>query len=145
MQISSILEAQVNAAMKTVRPFLSKEQFEVMSDACWGEEKEFFQQTFIELAQLIDTMPETYEQDVKGDRAIAYLHYFSGANDWYITEKDIEGGVTQAFGYAVVNGVQYPYSKFCYVSITEITRCGTDLDLHFTPCPLAEIKHLLAS
>lgn len=133
------LKMQAVTAIPTVRPFLSSAQLSVMGDACRGEEKEFFMQKFIDLAQQIDTMPKTYEQDGMGDKAIAHLHYFIGASDWYITEKDMDGGVQQAFGYAILNG-DNECAELGYISIEEITRCGAELDLHFTPCRLAEIK-----
>ena len=75
----------------------------------------------------------------KGDDAIVYLHYFFGGCDWYITEKDVDGGVQQAFGYAVLFGDKQN-AELGYICITEITQFGAELDLYFTPCPLAEIK-----
>jgi hypothetical protein len=43
--------------------------------------------------------------------------------------------VLQAFGYAVLFGDK-ENAELGYICITEITQ----LDLYFTPCPLAEIK-----
>ena len=94
---------------------------------------------FIDLEKLIASAPVTYEQDGKGDDAIVYLHYFFGGCDWYITEKDVDGGVQQAFGYAVLFGDK-ENAELGYICITEIIQCGAELDLYFTPCPLAEIK-----
>ena len=96
-------------------------------------------QKLIDLAQQIDTMPKTYEQDGKGDQAIAHLHYFTGASDWYITEKDMDGGIQQAYGYAILNG-DNECAEVGYISIEELTRHGAELDLHFAPRSLAEIK-----
>lgn len=42
----------------------------------------------MEIAQIIETMPSSYETDGQGMAAIAHLHYFGGPGDWYITEKD---------------------------------------------------------
>ncbi|CAM3834843.1 hypothetical protein VRRI112168_02265 [Vreelandella rituensis] len=47
-----------------------------------------------ELANTVSSMPVTYEQDGLGDQAIAYLHYFMGGADFFITEKDMKGDGT---------------------------------------------------
>lgn len=133
------LMMQAALAVPTVRPFLSRVQLAVMSEAARGEEGPFFLQKFIDLAEQIATMPKTYEQDGKGDQATAHLHYFVGGCDWFITEKDMDGGIQQAYGYAIINGDD-EMAECGYISIEEITRCGAELDLHFTPCTLAEIK-----
>lgn len=84
-------------------------------------------------------MPKTYEQDGKGLKAIAYLHYFTGNADWYITEKDMsdpdEPGQLQAFGLA---NLGYG-GELGYISIVELLKRGAELDYHFEPCPLDEI------
>ena len=133
------LMMQAALAVPTIRPFLSSMQLSVMGDLSRGEEGSFFLQKFIDLQSQISTMPKTWEQDGKGDAAIAYLHYFLGGSDWYITEKDMDGGIEQAFGYAILNGDD-ECAELGYISIQEITAYGAELDLHFTPCTLGEIK-----
>ena len=71
-------------------------------------------------------------------QAVVHLHYFLGGSDWYITEKDVDGGVQQAFGYVVLNGDE-DSSELGYLSIEEITRHGAELNLHFQPCTLATL------
>ena len=137
--MKNLLKTQPAQAIQTIRPFLSHSQFSVMVSACSGEEGDFFRQKFIDLEKLIASTPVTYEQDGKGDDAIVYLHYFFGGCDWYITEKDVDGGVQQAFGSAVLFGDKQN-AELGYICITEITQFGAELDLYFTPCPLAEIK-----
>ena len=133
------LMMQAALAVPTIRPFLSSMQLSVMGDLSRGEEGSFFLQKFIDLQSQISTMPKTWEQDGKGDAAIAYLHYFIGGCDWYITEKDMDGGIEQAFGYAILNGDD-ECAELGSSSIQEITAYGAELDLHFTPCTLGEIK-----
>lgn len=133
------LNMQALAVVSTIRPFLSVLQLACMADGCRGEEKDYFIQKFVDLAEQINTMPKTYEQDGKGDDAVAHLHYFLGGNDWFITEKDMDGGVQQAFGYAILNGDD-EMAECGYISISELVRHGVELDLHFTPCSLREIK-----
>ncbi len=139
----STITMQSKKAAASVQPFLSARQWATMLALCKGEEGEFFQQKFIDLAQQIDTMPKTYEQSGQCDQAIVHLHYFLAGSDWYITEKDREGGVDQAFGYACLNGLE-DFAEIGYISIAEITRYGAELDLHWTLCTLADVKALRA-
>jgi hypothetical protein len=136
---TNTLKMQTTAAIQQVRPFLSRNQLAAMIEGCRGEEQEFFMTMFISLSERIAGMPKTYEQDGLGLQAVVHLHYFLGGSDWYITEKDIEGGVQQAFGYAVLNGDE-ECAELGYISIEEITRYGAELNLHFKPCTLAAIK-----
>jgi hypothetical protein len=136
---TNTLKMQTTAAIPLVRPFLSRSQLTAMLEGCRGEEQEFFMTMFISLSERIAGMPKTYEQDGLGLQAVVHLHYFLGGSDWYITEKDIEGGVQQAFGYAVLNGDEES-AELGYISIEEITRYGAELNLHFKPCTLAAIK-----
>ena len=131
---------EVTKAVAIIRPFLSAAQLSVMGDACRGEEGEWFKKRFIDLQREIETMPATYEQDGKGDEAIVYLHYFTASSDWYITEKDIDGGIQQAFGYAILND-DTDNAELGYISIAELVRCQVELDLHFKPCSLGAIKY----
>jgi hypothetical protein len=104
------------------------------------EEWEFFADKIIEYAERIDTMSKTYEQDGKGDDAIVYLHYFMGGFDWWITEKDKDwtpGDYDQAYGLAKFPGNS---PDLGYISIKEITEAGAELDLHWTPKPLKEVR-----
>lgn len=133
------LKMRAAAAIPVIRPFLSSIQLATMGDACRGEEKEFFMQKFIDLAQLIEQMPATGEQEGRGGRAIAHLHYFLAGSHWYILEKDMDGGVLQAYGYAILNGMD-DFAECGYISIEELTRFGAELDLHFVPRSLAEVQ-----
>lgn len=128
-----------SALVGVSRPFLSAIQWSVMVDGCRGEEGGFFVQQLINLAEQIASMPSTGQQDGKGDQAMVHLHYFLNDSDWYILEKDVDGGVHQAFGYAVLDGDD-EMAELGYISIAELTRYGVELDLHFVPCTLAAIK-----
>jgi hypothetical protein len=102
-----------------------------------GEEWQFFADKMKELAGAIAAMPKTYDQDGMGDSAVAHLHYFRGAADWYITEKDMEGkGTEQAFGLADLG-----YGgELGYISIEELISSGVELDFHFSPKTIGQIK-----
>ena len=135
---------EVTQAVAIIRPYLSAAQLAVMGAACRGEEGDWFRQRVILLQREIECMPATYEQDGKGDNAIAALHYFNAGSDWYILEKDVEGGIQQAFGYAILNG-DFENAELGYISIAKLVALGVELDLHFRPRTLAAIKYKLRS
>lgn len=123
----------------TLSPFLPKTQLAIIEECLDGEEREFFVKKIDELTRIIDAMPVTFQQEQMGTEAIAHLHYFFGGCDWYITEKDFEGdGTIQSWGMADLG-----YGPECgYISIQEIVQSGApiELDLHWQPTTLAEIK-----
>jgi hypothetical protein len=103
-----------------------------------GEEGEGFADMVLGLTERIVNMPKTYETDGQGKEAIAYLHYFHGGMDFYISEKD-RGDITpdtrqhQAFGLADMGD-----PELGYISIQELIDSGIELDLYWTPKPLKE-------
>ncbi|OAI00875.1 hypothetical protein A1353_18875 [Methylomonas methanica] len=133
------LAVRAARAATTIAPFISQEQAIAIANGMQGEDKNHFLQLAVDLADRVDSMPSTYEPDGKGDNATVYLHYFIGDSDWFITEKDENGGVDQAFGYAVLNGNDQ-FAELGDISIRELTYRGVELDLYFRPRPLAEIK-----
>jgi hypothetical protein len=135
------------AAMKALHGFIGESQRSCLADAMRGEEKQFFFDKLCEYAGRITAMPQTYDQDGKGDDAIVHLHYFIGSCDWFITEKDkgtgeerAAGAVEQhqATGWADLGDPMN--AEFGYISIVEILAAGGELDLYFTPKPLKECK-----
>jgi len=132
--------ASVLAAAKILKDFMSPSQLNIVASNTRGEEGEFFKTKMVEMANLIRNMPKTYEQDGKGNDAIVSLHYFHGGFDWYITEKDMGDGTAdsaqwQAYGYADMG-----YPEMGYICIAELIANGVELDLHFEPRTLAEVK-----
>lgn len=133
---------EATEAIKTaLREFMPSSQIRVIANAMRGEEGQFFINRACELAELIKNMPKTYEQDGKGYQAIAYLHYFRGNMDWYITEKDVgspeDKRQIQAFGLADLG-----YGgELGYISIVELLENQIELDMYFTPTPLENIEN----
>ncbi len=128
---------QTSEAIAALRGFVPSAQLGVIGDMCRGEEGDFFRAKMIEYAERVQGMPKTYEQDGKGDDAVAFLHYFSGGCDWYITEKDMEAEQQQAFGLADLG---YG-SELGYISLVELCAIASvELDLHWTPKTLAKVK-----
>lgn len=133
----------IKTAINTLAPFISTQQAWALVAGAKGEEKEFFNGKILEMAETIATMPKSYDTDGQGNDAVAYLHYFTGSWDWYITEKDVDSdgqGQIQAFG--IVDGYE---CEMGYISIKEITRAGAELDLHWTPRTLRQIKEKAAA
>jgi len=120
--------------------FVPRSQWKAILEGLSGEERPYFIEKVREYNARIDAMPKTYEQDGLGDQAVAHLHYFTAGGDWYITERDVDidqTGQIQAFGLAD------PFQdggELGYISIVELRRAGAELDLHWTPKTLAEIR-----
>lgn len=124
-------------AMARLRRFIGPSQMKATICGMMGEEGDFFRTKLAELDAQIQAMPKTYEQDGAGMKAIAHLHYFTGGSDWYITEQDMEPVQHQAFGLADLYG---DGGELGYISIVELIRNGAELDYHWTPKPLDQIK-----
>lgn len=125
---------------KNLIHFINSSQLTVMLDLTRGEEGQHWKDKIQEYSQRIEAMPKTYEQDGLGSEAIAYLHYFKGGADWYITEKDVETadepGQHQAFGLCDLG-----YGReLGYISIVELISNGVELDLNWTPCTIGDIQ-----
>lgn len=131
-----------------VRHFLGVRQAAVTDDLLRGEEKAFFSDKMREMQEIIRQMPATYETDGLPDseRPVSLRYFGPNGAQWFIIEKDRgdpenEGPgfpeQTQAFGLADL-GMGYP--ELGYINIPEITRAGAELDYHFTPATLLEIK-----
>lgn len=127
---------QATAAALILRHYIGTSQLLVLSQSCRGEERQFFLDKLCELAQRVHAMPRVYEQEGKGDEAIAFLHYFTGSCDWWITERDTTDEQHQAFGLA---NLGYG-GELGYISIAELIDAGAELDLYFQPKPLKEVK-----
>jgi hypothetical protein len=139
-EISNKTKHEAIEALMTLREFMPPEQIQVIVNTMRGEEKQYFFNKACELAELIKSMPKTYEQDGKGAKAIAYLHYFRGNMDWYITEKDAgsseDNRQVQAFGVA---NLGYG-GELGYISIVELLENQIELDMYFTPTELENIE-----
>ncbi len=133
----------------TVRHFLGDRQALATDQLLRDKEgKAFYADKMQELNNIIMDMPQSYETDGKSDaEKVAALRYFGPGNaQFFIIEKDRgdpenEGSgfprQKQAFGLADL-GEGAP--EMGYISIEEITRAGAELDYHFTPRNLLEIK-----
>lgn len=124
------------ANIAALRKFIPASQLAVIRSCVSGEEGSFFSAKLVELSELIRGMPRIYEQDGQGKTATAYLHYFCGGFDWYITERDTSESQLQAFGLEVRGSEAAP----CYINLAALIAAGAELDLHFSPTTLEEIR-----
>lgn len=120
-----------------LKSFMPKMELDTIWQNCKGEEGQHFIDTLRTFSERIHSMPVIYETDGQGLDAIAYLHYFNGGMDWYITEKDKIKNEPQwqAFGLAAI-GYE---PTLGYISIQELIQNNVELDLYFKPRPLNEL------
>ena len=130
----------VNDQAQPIARFMGLPQWASLQSLMSGsEESEFFQRVAADLAQRIEAMPVTggQEDDSDADQTV-YLHYFLGASDVWVLEKDVGGGVEQVFAFALLNA-DYQMAELGYVDLSELLLLGFELDFHFSPNPLAEV------
>lgn len=127
---------QAATALHELHEFIGAAQLIAIGALCHSEEKQFFFDKMIELASTVTTMPVTYQTDGQGDQAMVHLHYFIQGCDWYITERDSGTEQLQAFGKANLGFG----GELGYISIVELLEVGAELDLHWSPKTLSEIK-----
>lgn len=133
------LRARSFSAACGLVPWISRSQMRAIRILSNGEEGAFYLEKLVEMDKHIQAMPVTYTERDKQEHAVISLHYFYGGSDWYIIEKDIEGGVSQAWGFAILNG-DGQNAETGYISITELIELGVELDLYFTPITLATAR-----
>lgn len=133
------------ALQTTLSHFMPVGQRMVLLSQLEGEEGAGIADIVNKVTDTIATMASTHQADSRGDQAIAPLHYFFGAVEAWIVEKDIgnpaRGDVSQhqAFGLITLDGA-VESAELGYVSLEELISCGVELDLYWTPKTLAEIR-----
>lgn len=138
-----VVNSDLTADLNRLAPFLAKVQLNALIELLQGEESSFFADAVSALSETVRRMPKTYEQEPLGDQATVHLHYFLNGCDWYIIEKDKLGnGTKQAFGLAQLG---LGYAELGYININEITQVGAELDLHWRPVTLAQVRQSLTS
>lgn len=127
--------------------YIGKNQLEMIRKIGRSREGDFMIKIMADLEKTIDAMPQTYETDGLGDEAPATLHYFLGASDWYIVEKDAgspdddaedQGKQMQAFGFTCLNGDKQN-AELGYISIQELIECGVEIDLYYKPEKIGDV------
>ena len=128
-----------------IQHFIPPHQARLIGRLLYGEEGEWFSDKLRQIAQTIRTMPKTYETNGQGDNAIAHLRYFAGGSAaFYVTERDMEAGPQhQAMGLAYLGRGYDP--ELGYISLPELFEARAELDLHYTPVTIGEIRRSLAA
>lgn len=112
-----------------------------------SDERDWFIERLTALRTRIEQMPQTYQTKESEEEYKAYLKYFGGPVTAYICEKDRgeysysvwtpETVQVQAFGQTEI----LPnYPEMGYIYLPEILDAGIELDLHFEPKLMSEIK-----
>ncbi|MFK5950604.1 MAG: hypothetical protein QM500_17770 [Methylococcales bacterium] len=122
-------------ALSILEGFMNPSQLGAIKQNFTGSEQQFFFDKAVELADRIKNMPVTYDQASKGDKAIAYLHYFQGGVDHYIYEKDSEDEQLQAS--AATHGFVF---ELGYLSLVDELKKGFELDMHFSPTSIGDLR-----
>ena len=86
------------------------------------------------------TLPKLYEQDNKGDDAVAYVKFFDPCSQWtwYAMEFD---GVDTFFG--LVDGFEEELGYFSLAELQSVRgKLGLPIerDRYFKPCRLSEVR-----
>lgn len=118
--------------------FMGVSQREAVRSFLRGEEGDFYADKMIHLAGLIEAMPRLYATETLGDDAPVTLRYFHGSATWYAIEREdkVEQGNT-LFAYASLWGQDW---ELGYTDLDEIIEAGAELDFHFEPRPLGQVK-----
>jgi len=136
---TSPTETALSHLKTTLKPFMSIAQRMTLLRQLEGEEAEGIAEIVNRISDIVWAMPKTYETQWQGTDALVYLHYFKGAYDAWIAERDIEPEQLQAFGMASFYGPEE--AEFGYVCIAEILEAGAELDLYFDPRPISAIAN----
>ena len=162
------VETTLRQKLKEIKPFLSNQQFAIISDDVTGADYEF-EDVVDRLFTIITTMPTTSlssdndalrgndesmdsDESKDNEELMVCLHYFMGASEWFIIQKDVRDGPQdkqqQAFGYAVLNG-DLQNAELGYISIKALKNLNisqsmsVDIDFHFEPTTLSCVKKRL--
>jgi hypothetical protein len=119
--------------------FMSQSQRLALVFALSGEEAEGIAETVVDLVQRIADMPVTYETEGQGDNAIVHLHYFKGAFNWYVIEKD-KGDLNDAQQIQAYGLSDMGEQEMGYISIQAMIELGVELDLYWTPKRVKECR-----
>ena len=125
----------IDALKGRLKHFMPESERKALLESLEGEEGNAIAETVMDMCHTIFNMPLPHETEDQED-PIAYLHYFHGSLDAYITERDTSGDQLQAFG-----KINLGYgTELGYISILELIECGVELDLYFKPVPLSQVK-----
>ena len=129
--------------------FMPVSQRLTMIELMDSAEGDFFIQKAGEMSDRVRNAPVTYEtESVPVNEKVICLHYFGGGVDAWIIERDVGdspsdnglGPQEQAYGKVTLMGDGWAGAEWGYVSIRELIQHGIELDLHFEPTKVGDMK-----
>lgn len=124
-----------SALLLMLRPYLCRNQRLGLIQLLCGEERAWYRQRLREMLNVISGIPALYATEGQGEQAVAHLHYFTSRADFYFTELDRESEDLPSFGLAIITD-----AELGHLNLTEVLANGGELDLHWKPLTIAEIR-----
>ena len=135
--------SSVNDPAQVLATYMGRPQCVVLQSLMDGsEESGFFKEIAAHLRRSVEAMPTAGGQRLDEEAPMVYLHYFLGASDVWVLEKAEGGGVEQVFAFSLLNG-DHQMAELGYVDLSELLLVGFELDFHFEPKPLSEVRESL--
>lgn len=134
MKLSNTEHKVFLANIQSILPFVSRQQALALAELAKGEGAHRGAKGIESVKGIIEAMPSRGEQEGMGYKAIAHLHYFSGQQDFFITEKGESHTQLSAFGLSL-NGQAADLNG---INISELINDGFELDLDWTPKPIED-------
>ena len=135
--------SSVNDPAQVLATYMGHPQWVVLQSLMDGsEESGFFKEIAAHLRRSGEAMPAAGGQRLDEEAPMVYLHYFLGASDVWVLEKAEGGGVEQVFAFSLLNG-DHQMAELGYVDLSELLLVGFELDFHFEPKPLSEVRESL--
>lgn len=142
IKAADVTKAEGLKALTAIKDYVPVQQYSVLQGLIKrSSEWAFYAERVQAIQQIIDQLPPVYATQNNSDaEKIVGLHYFGGAVDSYLIEKDIEweeGDYDRSYGY---QDVGYGGEQG-YISVKEICKSSLmQLDLHFEPMSLESLK-----
>ncbi len=135
--------SSVNDPAQVLATYMGHPQWVVLQSLMDGsEESGFFKEIAAHLRRSVEAMPAAGGQRLDEEAPMVYLHYFLGASDVWVLEKAEGGGVEQVFAFSLLNG-DHQMAELGSVDLSELLPVGFELDFHFEPKPLSEVRESL--
>ena len=133
-KITPLKLSDIPASVKAIMP-IHQQRAIVGSTEHWG--------ILERIKSVVDSMPGPYgQEEVDTDDKIVYLHYFYGACDWYIVEKDSSDIQYQMYCYANLGDDMC--AEWGYVGMPELSDNKVELDFFWTPRKFSQIHEKVA-
>jgi len=124
------------------RRFIPASQYAAFQSGLRSEEGDAFREIRARLTGILRTMPLTGATEGESD-PVAWLHYFRGGYDAYITELDkgAPDDTDEEFQWQMFGSANLGYgAELGYINLPELRSNHVELDFHFTPKRLSELE-----